>query len=129
MEKRSLFFSSSYRAIRLPISSHSRIRISIKAIAIYNKMLSDAVAGALVASISGLLGMCLAKTKCAYTNHRDGHCERRCAFMDSKLIDNNEIELEHINVGGVELLAVRKKDKPTTTPNGSPEETCVFPCG
>ncbi len=95
-------------------------------------MLSDAVAGDLVASISGLLGMCLSKTKCAYTNHRDGHCERRCAFMDSKLIDNNEIVLEELQIGGVDMLAVRKKEKPHSLP-GSPEAdeiepTCVFPC-
>ena len=95
-------------------------------------MLSDAVAGALVASISGLLGMCLSKTKCAYTSHRDGHCERKCAFMDSKLIDNNEIVLEEIQIGGVDMLAVRKKEKPPSQPC-SPEveeiqPTCVFPC-
>ena len=95
-------------------------------------MLSDAVARALVASISGLLGICLAKTKCAYTNHRDGHCERKCAFMDSKLIDNQEIEIEHLEVGGVDMIATRKKDRPRSGP-GSPEHdevepTCAFPC-
>ena len=95
-------------------------------------MLSDAVAGALVASISGLLGICLAKTKCAYTNHRDGHCERRCAFMDSKLIDNQEIVIEQIEVGGIDMIAIRRKDKPRSGPcspeHEDAEPTCIFPC-
>ena len=90
-------------------------------------MFSDAAMGALIASVSGLCGMCLSKMKCAYTSHRDGHCERKCAFMDSKLIDNNEIILEHVEVGGVDMLAVRKKEKPQSLPC-SPQTEEVEPC-
>ena len=90
-------------------------------------MISDAVMGALVASITGLIGICLSKTKCHYSNH-NGKCERRCAFMDSKLIDDKEINIEHIQANGVELIAVtrRKADDDEDSPS-TPSVMCSFP--
>ena len=73
-------------------------------------MISDAVIGALVASITGLFTTLLSKTKCYYSNEK-GKCNRSCAYMDRQLLDDKkEIEIQHYEMQGVDIMIFTKKN-------------------
>ena len=74
-------------------------------------MISDAVIGALVASITGLFTTLLSKTKCYYSNEK-GRCNRSCAYMDRQLLDDKkQIEIQHREIQGVDIMIFTKKNK------------------
>ena len=70
----------------------------------------SALLATLITSVTGLIGMCLAKVKCAY-RHTDEGCSPNCAFMDARLEkDNDELVFHSIQANGLDLLYVGKKD-------------------
>ena len=71
---------------------------------------SAALLGSLITSVTGLLGMIIAKVKCVYRSTDDG-CQPACACMDGKLEkDNDELEVHTVSANGVDLIYVAKKE-------------------
>ena len=73
--------------------------------------MSSALEGAVVSGILALLGVCVAKTRCAYRHTDDGGCAPTCAFTDRGLeaLDSHEITVKtqvlHVAGGGqIEVL-------------------------
>ena len=71
---------------------------------------SAALLGSLITSVTGLLGMVIAKVKCVYRRTDEG-CQPACACMDGKLEkDNDELEVHTVAANGVDLIYVAKKE-------------------
>ena len=71
---------------------------------------SAALLGSLITSVTGLLGMIIAKVKCVYRRTDEG-CQPACACMDGKLEkDNDELEVHTVAASGVDLIYVAKKE-------------------
>ncbi len=76
--------------------------------------MSTALEGALVSGVLALLGVCVAKTRCAYRHTEEG-CSPTCAFTDRGLdaLDSHEITVKTqvLNVAGggqIEVLYALK---------------------
>ena len=70
---------------------------------------SAALLGSLITSVSGLIGLVIAKVKCVYRRTDEG-CQPACACMDGKLEkDNDELEVRTVSANGVDLIYVAKK--------------------
>ena len=66
--------------------------------------------GSLITSVTGLLGLIIAKVKCVYRRTDEG-CQPACACMDGKLEkDNDELEVHTVSANGVDLIYVAKKE-------------------
>ena len=89
-------------------------------------MISDAVTGALVASITGLFTTLLSNTKCYYSNEK-GKCNRSCAYMDRQLLDDKkqEIEIQHYEMQGVDVMIFTKK-KPEESDDDVSTPSCFY---
>ena len=71
---------------------------------------SAALMGSLITSVTGLLGLLIAKIKCVYRRDADG-CQPACACMDGKLEkDNDELEVHTVSANGVDLIYVARKE-------------------
>ena len=70
----------------------------------------SALLATLITSVTGLVGMCIQKVKCAY-RHTDEGCQPACACMDGRLEkDNDELEVHTVQANGLDLLYVGKKE-------------------
>ena len=70
----------------------------------------SALLGSLITSVTGLIGMCIAKIKCVYRRTDDG-CHPACACMDAKLEkENDELEVHTVQANGLDLIYVAKKE-------------------
>ena len=70
----------------------------------------SALLGSLITSVSGLLGLLIAKIKCVYRRSDDG-CQPACACMDGKIEkDNDELEVHTVQANGLDLIYVAKKE-------------------
>ena len=70
---------------------------------------SAALLGSLITSVTGLLGLIIAKVKCVYRRTDEG-CQPACACMDGKLEkDNDELEVHTVSADGGDLIYVAKK--------------------
>ena len=66
--------------------------------------------GSFITSVTGLLGLIIAKVKCVYRRTDEG-CQPACACMDGKLEkDNDELEVHTVSANGVDLIYVAKKE-------------------
>ena len=71
---------------------------------------SAALLGSLITSVTGLLGLIIAKVKCVYRRTDEG-CQPACTCMDGKLEkDNDEPEVHTVSANGVDLIYVAKKE-------------------
>ena len=70
----------------------------------------SALLGSLITSVTGLLGLIIAKVKCVYRRTNEG-CQPAGACMDGKLEkDNDELEAHTVSANGVDLIYVAKKE-------------------
>ncbi len=70
----------------------------------------SALLGSLITSVTGLVGMCIAKIKCVY-RHTDDGCHPACACMDAKLEkENAELEVHSAQANGLDLIYVAKRE-------------------
>ena len=70
----------------------------------------SALLGSLITSVSGLMGLLIAKIKCVYRRSDDG-CQPACACMDGKIEkDNDELEVHTVQANGLDLIYVAKKE-------------------
>ena len=70
----------------------------------------SALLGSLITSVTGLVGMCIAKIKCVYRHTEDG-CQPACACMDGKLERDNELLETHVvQANGLDLIYVARKE-------------------
>ena len=65
--------------------------------------------GSLITSVTGLLGLIIAKVKCVYRRTDEG-CQPACACMDGKLEKDTELEVHTVAANGVDLIYVAKKE-------------------
>ena len=69
-----------------------------------------ALLGSLITSVSGLLGLLIAKIKCVY-RHTDEGCPPACACMDGKIEKDNELlETHTVQANGLDLIYVARKE-------------------
>ena len=70
----------------------------------------SALLGSAIASLTGLIGMCIAKVKCVYRHTEEG-CQPACACMDGKLERENELLETHVvQANGLDLIYVARKE-------------------
>ena len=66
--------------------------------------------GSAITSVTGLIGMCIAKLKCVYRHTEEG-CQPACACMDGKLERETELlETHTVQANGLDLIYVARKD-------------------
>ncbi len=71
----------------------------------------SALLGSAIASLTGLIGMCIAKVKCVY-RHTEVGCQPACACMDARLERDNEILETHVvQANGLDLIYVARKER------------------
>ncbi len=70
----------------------------------------SALLGSLITSVTGLLGLLIAKIKCVYRRADEG-CQPACACMDGKLErENDELEVHTVQANGLDLIYVARKE-------------------
>ena len=89
--------------------------------------LDNAILGSLVTALSGLCGIGCQKCKMRYGTDAQGRCkERRCAFTQASLVDDDPLELRVVEANGVELLYVgRKREEAPQQEEESPKACCM----
>ncbi len=70
----------------------------------------SALLGSAITSVTGLMGLLIAKIKCVYRRTDDG-CQPACACMDGKIErDSDELEVYTVQANGLDLIYVSKKE-------------------
>ncbi len=65
--------------------------------------------GSIIASVSGLIGVVLAKCRCVYKRDSQGDCSPSCGFSDKPLTtDDHQIDIYHETIDDVPVLIVTK---------------------
>ncbi len=71
----------------------------------------SALLGSAITSLTGLLGMCIQKLKCAYRHTTEEGCQPACACMDGKLEKDTELLETHVvQANGLDLIYVARKE-------------------
>ena len=66
--------------------------------------------GSIIASVSGLIGVVLAKCRCVYKRDNQGECAPSCGFSDKPLTtDDHQNDIYHETIDYVPVLIVTKK--------------------
>ena len=71
-------------------------------------MIEGSIVGSIATGILGLIGMCVAKSKCI--SKSNGKLYQTCGFTDKPIIDDYEVDMKILEVNNVELLYIGRKN-------------------